>query len=126
MLGDIVTIEWRGEEYDISPTIKQLRRVENDVNVMGLYIELESGEIPAASRVVTFFTHMLLIGGCNTTEEEVWAAMFGGEAANARKTLDACRDLMRAIFPPPIRKVDNAEKKPLPPKKSTRGRKSTK
>lgn len=91
-----IEIDWRGETYHVTPTMKLINRIENDVSLSRLALRAQKGDVPL-SHVALVFSHLLKAGGCNTSDEEVYSAMFGGEDNGV--IMDVINTALTAFYP---------------------------
>ena len=119
-IGKTVKLTWGGKEYEVRVTMRLINRIEEDVNLMRLAVRLGSGDVPT-SQVATVFSHLLREGGCDTTPDDVWQAMFGSDAVDI---IEAATVALSCVFPEV--KMPKAGGEPMGKQRATRGRKSTK
>lgn len=108
-------MEWNGEVYRITPTMKLINRIEQDISLSSLAVRIQGGDIPL-SQLATAFALLLRAGGCNTNAEQVYVAMFSNEQAQ-NVAAQAANALMMACFPSNM-PVQSVKKEPVKKKAS--------
>src|SRR5690554_7449802 len=113
MAGVFQTVElgWRGEQYDITPSMAVLNRIEDKVSLSRLAHRLATGD-PPLSQLATVIGVLLREAGADASDEEVYQELMTGDS-------DAVKDMagavMMAVFP-------NSRLKPKPPRRHPSGR----
>ena len=111
-----VSIGWRGAEYRITPTMRVLNRIEQDVSLAVLASRISSGDVPI-SHLAMAVAALLKEAGASATAEEVYESMVSGDPESIR---DMATAIILAAFPV---KKSEAEQPTVAPKKSTPARK---
>lgn len=112
-----VTLGWGGEQYNITPTMAVLNRIEQDVSLSRLAHRLATGD-PPLSQLATVISVMLREAGAKVTDEEVYQELMLGEASAVQ---DMAGAVMMAVFPQPLGKdAAPVESTKAAPSKATR------
>jgi len=91
-----IELDWDGRTYYVTPSMKLINRIEQDVSLASLARRVSMGDTPF-SHVATVFTHLLKAAGCNTNEELVFQALFSNkDGENLRNSLNT---VLSAFFP---------------------------
>lgn len=94
-----IEIEWDGETYTVTPTMRLINKIENEVSLAKLAYRAQSGDVPM-SHVATVFAHLLKAGGCeDISSEKVWYAMNLGGEMSVEKTMDILNVTLSAFYP---------------------------
>ena len=91
-----ISIEWGDVEYHITPTMKLINKIENEVSLTRLAMRASTGDVPL-SQVALVFMHLLNSGGCQVSQEQVFQAMF--EKDGNAVVMEALNLALTAFFP---------------------------
>lgn len=108
-----VSIEWAGVEYKTKATFKVINKIEQTVSLAGLAVKVQHGDVPL-SHLATVYGNLLRGAGVATTDEEVFAAMFGaGDESQLSQTeiIGLAASALGACFPSNAPKDDSKKKK---------------
>lgn len=97
-----VVLTWLGEDFEIPPNqvMKALAKLEDVITMVQLMQYRSKGDFPLV-KISMGYAAILRHAGARVTDEEVYAEMFKGEAAEAReKALAAMYALMELMVPP--------------------------
>lgn len=122
-INKTITLTWEGEEYPIIMTMRNIDRIEEDINLMKFTQQCMAGDI-RMSHACKFISIVLGFGGCYVTQEEVYEKVYGDADVTIHDVNPIIMEILDACFP----QVD--QKKTDPPKKktslkNTRGKRST-
>ena len=90
-----VEIDWKGATYKITPTMRLLNTIEQEISLSRLVHRLESGDMPL-SHIATVIAAFLQSAGAEVTADEVYADLLGDDAADLGAVASA---IIAAIFP---------------------------
>jgi len=98
-----VTLGWGGEEYSVTPTMRLLNKIEQDISLSEMAYRMSVGKVPMSQLAVVIGT-MLRSAGAKASDEEVYQELMTGDAEGVQQMAGS---VMEAVFPTP--------KKPAPP-----------
>lgn len=101
-----IQLGWGGEQYSITPTMKLLNKIEQDVSLARLAHRMSVGDVPMSQLACVIGT-LLRAAGANASDEEVYSEMMTGEPGAIQ---DMASTVMLAVFPQP--KKSEAPPKP--------------
>lgn len=113
-----VVLTWRGTEYRITPTMRLLNRIEQDVSLAVLAGRISNGDVPI-THIATAVSIMLQSKGAKASAEDVYAELLGDDPEVVSEMAQA---IMLAAFPTPKKSVDPVSRQPTPHKRATRKR----
>lgn len=90
-----VTLGWKGEEYQIKPSMALLNRIEQKVSLAGLANGLAAGE-PKLTHVATAVAIMLQSAGVSVSDEDVYVELMHGDRGSVSAMAQA---IVIAAFP---------------------------
>lgn len=122
-INKTITLKWGENTYPIKVTMGLIDRVDEQLNAVLMLHQAINGDV-RFSKVAKLVAIMLSEAGQETTQEEVWEAMFSSGATTSNQACQFAIETLSAMFPEP-------KKKPEAPKaprqsRSTRGKTSTK
>ncbi len=107
-INKVITLTWRGEEYDVVMSMLLVDRIENKINLMQLADQCARGDV-RYSHVANLLSIILNHAGAKTTQEKVFNGMFGGDGgddgddSNKKQVLASAVNILwevlAAIFP---------------------------
>lgn len=92
-----VTLTWNGEEYSVTPDMRLLNKIEQDISLSELAYRMSTGKVPMSQLAVVIGT-MLRKGGAKATDEEVYQELMTGDPGAVQ---DMAGNVMQAVFPQP-------------------------
>ena len=91
-----IEIELKGVIYHVTPTMRLINRIEQDVSLAKLAYRVASGDAPF-SHVAMVLGHILRADGCRETDEDILEALLSNEGGqDLRASVD---DVLTACFP---------------------------
>jgi len=91
-----IEIELKGVAYTVTPTMRLINRIEQDVSLAKLAYRVASGDAPF-SHVAMVLGHILRADGCRETDEDILEALLSEDGGQAlRGSVDA---VLTACFP---------------------------
>ena len=91
-----IEIELKGVIYHVTPTMRLINRIEQDVSLAKLAYRVASGDAPF-SHVAMVLGHILRADGCREADEDIMELLLeGDEGAKLRASVD---DILSACFP---------------------------
>src|SRR5699024_2020711 len=72
-----IKLEWSGEEYTITPTMRLMHEIEQRFSLSGVAHRISQGDTPI-SHVASIIAMMLRSVGCKVTDDEVFAELLTG------------------------------------------------
>lgn len=90
-----IEIDWRGKTHRVTPTMRLLNTIEQDISLSRLVHRLEAGDMPL-SHIATVIAAFLQSAGAEVSADEVYAELLGEEAAALGAVATA---IIGAIFP---------------------------
>jgi len=94
-----VTIEWKGEAYTVTPSMRLLRLIEGEnISLMHVAHEVAKGR-PQASLMAFVISMVLRSAGAKATEEEIYAEIVTGDTTSVMALYE---DVIAAISPTPV------------------------
>lgn len=100
-----VTITWHGVEHRITPTMRLLNRIEQDISLAILAGRIGSGDVPI-SHIATAVAVLLQSDGVKVSSEEVYQAMLGDDPNLVAQMAQA---IVMAAFPTPKKSVNTEQ-----------------
>lgn len=97
MFDKTITIDWQGEETIVPVNMLLVEKVDRELNIMKLAVELVSG--PEITRVAKLIYILLNHGGSELTHEEVYSRLFGKRGDEALKVLALANTILAALSP---------------------------
>ena len=107
-----VILEYQGKEYTITPTMRLINDIEQDISLSRLAQRLATGD-PPLSHVATVVACLLRGAGAKCTDEEVYQELMTGDVQAVRAMAGA---VIEAVFPE-SKKADAPAQKKAPRKK---------
>lgn len=92
-----VTLGWGGEEYTITPNMKLLNRIEQEISLSRLAYRMSAGDVPM-SQLASVVATMLQSAGARCTDEEVYQELMTGDPGSVQEMAGT---VMSAVFPQP-------------------------
>lgn len=92
-----VHLTWNGKEYSITPDMRLLNKIEQDISLSELAYRMSMGKVPMSQLAVVIGV-MLRKGGANASDEEVYQELMTGDAVGVQ---DMAATVMEAVFPQP-------------------------
>ena len=92
-----IQLGWCGKQYSITPTMKLLNKIEQDISLSELAYRMSVGKVPMSQLAVVIGV-MLRSAGAKATDEEVYQEMMTGDAEAVQGMAAA---VMEAVFPQP-------------------------
>lgn len=106
MFTDSVKLKWQGKSYDCPITMSLVKRMERaGLNILETAIELDKGGIPKISLVSELYAWLLIEGGADVTEENVYESIMADPVGASDLVLSA-KLAIQLFFP----KVDAPER----------------
>lgn len=90
-----VEIDWKGKTYKVTPTMRLLNAIEQDISLSRLAQRLASGDMPL-SHIATVVAAFLESAGANVSADDLYGAMLGEDAAAMGGVAEA---ILGAVFP---------------------------
>src|SRR5690625_501448 len=111
-----IKLEWRGDEYIITPTMRLMHEIEQRFSLSRVAHRISQGDTPI-SHVASIVAMMLRSAGCKVTDDEVFAELLTGEP-------DAIQGVAIAIITAafPVSAKGNEGNEPAPAKKVAKKR----
>lgn len=97
-----VTLDWGGEVYRITPDMRLLNKIEQDISLSRLAYRMSQGDVPM-SQLATVIGTMLRHGGAKVKDDEVYQELMTGDES-AIQTMAA--SVMQAVFPQPKKSAE--------------------
>ncbi len=88
-----VVLGWDGEEYHITPDMRLLNRIEQDISLSRLAYRMSTGDVPM-SQLATVIAVMLNSAGAKADDAEVYQMLMTGEAGTWQPL--SCRQCFRS------------------------------
>ncbi len=92
-----ITLGWAGKEYRVTPTMRLLNSIEQDVSLSRLAYRMGQGDVPISQLAVVVAT-MLRQAGADASDEEVYQEIMTGDADSVQQMASS---VMQAVFPAP-------------------------
>ena len=92
-----VNLGWAGEDYKITPTMRLLNQIEQDISLSELAYRMSTGKVPMSQLAVVIGT-MLRSAGAKASDEEVYQELMTGDMDAVQSMATA---VMEAVFPQP-------------------------
>lgn len=93
---ETINIEWAGESYEITPTFKLIQQIERSgISLAQLANRAANNDVPL-SIVADVYAQVLSFGGCKTSPEEVYTAIFN---TDENIVTNAINMILSAFFP---------------------------
>ncbi len=108
-------ISWGGKEYTTKVTMRLINKMEQTISLAGLAFRLQYGEV-VLSHLSVIYGNLLRSGGCNVSDDEVFASMMGldvGSDLSQEEVMTAAGVALSCCFP-------ERPKEEKPKKKATR------
>lgn len=122
MINDSVTLKWQGVEYECPISMKLCKSMEKSgINLYGLKLLMAQGGVPPMFLVAEFLAWILVAGGCNVTEEEIFSSLHPDPANKENIALYALvRSIIETIMFPEVEGSERPEKMSEEAKKKPR------
>lgn len=114
-----VSLNWKGEDYDILITMAVIDRIDDKVNIVQLVNQYHTGDI-RLTKVARLIECLLVEAGAEVEEGEVFHALFGSGDIDMTAVNPMMTAIFSAIFPEPKKKRTSTKSR-----KRTRKGKST-
>jgi len=105
-----VELTWKGETYKVTPTMKMLNKIEQDVSLSSLAYRIGNNDVPV-SLLATAIAAMLQYAGARATNEEVYMQLLNGDPDTVAGMAQA---VILAAFPQPKKSEDQPAKATKP------------
>jgi len=92
-----ITLQWNGAEYRVTPTMRIINAIENDISLARLAHRMQSGDVPL-SQLAVAIGHLLRAGGASVQDDEVYQEIMTG---NAQAIQDLAAAVLGGVFPEP-------------------------
>lgn len=92
-----VHLSWNGKGYSITPDMRLLNKIEQDISLSELAYRMSMGKVPMSQLAVVIGV-MLRKGGASATDEEVYQELMTGDAGGVQ---EMAATVMEAVFPQP-------------------------
>jgi hypothetical protein len=92
-----VVLGWGGKEYRVTPDMRLLNRIENDVSLSRLAYRMGQGDVPVSQLAMVVAT-MLRHAGADASDEAVYQEIMTGDADAVQQMAGS---VMQAVFPTP-------------------------
>ena len=102
-----IQLGWRGKQYSITPTMKLLNKIEQDISLSELAYRMSVGKVPMSQLAVVIGV-MLRSAGAKVTDDEVYQEMMTGDAEAVQGMAAA---VMEAVFPQPKKSDPSSQAK---------------
>lgn len=89
MIAPEFVIEWGGQDYTIKPTMRLLRKIENEVSLAGMLSKASANQ-PQVSHVAYFMYELLKSAGADVSEAELYQSMYGEDMAAVNQLAYDC------------------------------------
>lgn len=109
-INKTVTLTWDGEEYPILMTMRNIDRIEEDINLMKFTQQCMSGDM-RMSHACKFISIVLGFGNCIVSQEEVYEKVFGEEDVTIGDVTPIIMQILDACFPSTDQKKTTTRKK---------------
>lgn len=114
MFNDSIKLKWQGKEYDCPITMSLAKKMEKGgLNILATAVELDKGGIPPITLVSELYAWLLVEGGCDVSEDQVYESIMS-DPVNSSALVLAAKRAINLFFPP----VDGAERTSKKSKKS--------
>jgi hypothetical protein len=102
-----IELQWQGESHSVTPTMRLINKIENDVSLAKLVVRIQSGEMPM-SHIATVYTHLLNYAGVKASVDDVYVAIvMGGD-----EFIHHAVSVAMGCFFPKSQTTDDVKKKP--------------
>ena len=102
-----IHITWQGVEHRITPTMRLINQIEQEVSLSRLAARLHAGDVPI-SHLSCLIAAFLRSDGVKVSDEEVYASLINGEEQEAINA--AAASIFESVFPATPKKSDAAQK----------------
>lgn len=72
-------VSWGGKEYTTKVNMRLINKIEQAVSLAPLAMKLQNGDV-VLSHLAVVYANLLRSGGCNVSDDEVYASMMGVDA----------------------------------------------
>lgn len=108
LFGRKAKLKWDGEEYSFSVTMEFVEVLDDELNILKMAIELDSGEVPKATKVAKLYSIILNYCGKKITPEEVYEGMTGS-LTDMKEIIIAAKKVLSLCFPEQIEGPERAD-----------------
>ena len=106
-------ISWGGKDYTTKVTMRLINKMEQTISLAGLAFRLQNGEV-ILSHLSVIYGNLLRSGGCNVSDDEVFASMMGvdvGSDLSQEEIMTAASVGLACCFPERPKEGNNKSKK---------------
>ena len=80
-------ISWGGKEYTTKVNMRLINKIEQSVSLAPLAYKLQNGDV-VLSHLAVMYGNLLRSGGCDVSDDEVYASMMGVEVGSELEQQD--------------------------------------
>lgn len=94
-------ISWGGKDYTTKVTMRLINKIEQTVSLAALAVKLQGGDV-VLSHLAVIYGNLLRSGGCNVSDDEVYASMMGlevGSDLSQEEVMTAAGVALACCFP---------------------------
>ncbi len=94
-------ISWGSKEYTTKVTMRLINKIEQTISLAGLAVRLQNGEV-VLSHLSVIYANLLRSGGCDVSDDEVFASMMGlevGSDLSQEEVMTAAGVALNCCFP---------------------------
>lgn len=92
-----IMLKWNGAEYRVTPTMRVINSIENEVSLALLAYRVQSGN-PPLSHLATVIAHLLRAAGASVQDDEVYQEIMTGDAESVQ---GLTATVLEGVFPAP-------------------------
>lgn len=108
LFGRNACIKWGKEEYKFAVTMEFVELVDDELNILQMAIDLDSGKMPKATKVARLYSIILNHCGKVITPEEVYEGMTAN-MKDMKSIIIAAKKVLNLCFPDQIEGPERAE-----------------
>ncbi len=92
-----VKLGWGGKEYAVTPDMRLLNKIEQDISLSRLAYRMSTGDVPM-SQLASVIAIMLQAGGAKVSDAEVYQELMTGSTEAVQEMAGT---VIQAVFPSP-------------------------
>ncbi len=100
-----VKLGWGGKEYAVTPDMRLLNKIEQDISLAEMAHRMSVGKVPM-SQLAVVIGFMLRHGGAKVSDEEVYQELMTGDGGAVQ---EMAATVMQAVFPAPKKSPEPTE-----------------
>ncbi len=108
MLQKKIVLKWKGKEYTTNVTMGLLDKIDEELNIYKLTMRMAQGNVRFVHAAKLVYL-ILVEGGCKTTHEKVYEAMFRDGMTSMTDVIEMVGVILQAVYP-----QQKGKKKPKP------------